>query len=71
MPLIFPSEYDVRSGIQFGPVTGTEFTGNFIPPLIGDVESGVQFGGSGNEFTGSFVVPSADDVRDGIGFGAP
>jgi hypothetical protein len=55
--------------VSFG-ASGTEFTGTFTEPGVGNVESGVTYGGGGTEFTGTFGVPAVADVESGVSFGA-
>lgn len=68
VPLVFPTEDQVLDGVQYGPVTGTEFTGNVLLPVAGDVRDGTAFGPNGNG-TGTLALPSIDDVRLDVQFG--
>ena len=43
--------------------------GNVTLPLVGDVESGVNFGADGNEFTGTFAVPGSGKVESNVTYG--
>lgn len=73
MAAVFPSEDDVQLGVQYGPVTGIEFTGNLVLPTEAQVEDGIGFGASGTEFTGTLGAscdyPLEEDVEDGVVYG--
>jgi len=66
---VWPSEDDVRDGVDFGP-TGADYTGNATFPAEGDVQSGVQYGTDGTEYTGTFTEPGVANVELGVQYGA-
>lgn len=48
----FPSPYDVRLGVD----TGDGDLGTLTVPAVGDVRSGVEYGGDGDQYTGTLYV---------------
>ena len=52
---VYPSEGDVdNTASDYGP-TGTEYTGTFAVPSVGNVVDGVFYGAAGTEFEGTYV----------------
>jgi len=51
----FPSPYDVRLNVD----NGEGELGTLTSPAVGNVRSGVQYGGDGNQYTGTLYVPSS------------
>jgi hypothetical protein len=51
----YPAEGDVdNTAADYGP-TGTEYTGTFAVPAVGNVVDGVFYGAAGTEFEGTYV----------------
>lgn len=61
----FPDPSNVTTDDTTNGVTGT-----LTLPAVGDVQSGVQYGGGGTEYTGTFAVPAEADVELNVQYGA-
>lgn len=54
----FPSPYDVRIGVD----NGEGDLGTLTSPAVGDVRSGIAYGGAGTQYAGTLFVPSGGDT---------
>lgn len=61
----FPIPYDVRSGVD----NGNGEAGTLTSPAVGNVRSGVQYGGDGTQYTGTlnFTTSAGDSWTDDMG----
>jgi hypothetical protein len=65
---VYPTAAQVLNTIQFGN-SGTDYTGTYVSPAVGDVQDGVTYGPASG-YTGTFAAPAVGDVQTGVGYGA-